>query len=615
MALDVASAPFRDARYAPLALTLETARDGALVLANTAPVETPFATMAEPLDHWARVAPDRVWLAERPASGAEGWRTLTYGAAAARVARLAAGFADLGLGPGRPLLILARNGIDHALAAYAALRLGAPIAPVSPQYGLAGADPARLAHALALIRPAAAFCDDAAAFGEALLAAPDLSEAPLIAARGAHGRLLDLAALERAGLAPAQARPEQVAKLLLTSGSTGKPKAVVQTHANLAVNAAQIAACYRDPEPPVLLNAAPWSHSLGANAILHMTLHRGGSLYIDHGQPVPGRFGETLRNLAEVETTYLNLVPAGWVLLADALESDPALARTVFARVRVIQYGGAGLPQSVADRVEAAAVRACGERISFSAGYGSTETGPTLCNVPFLNDRAGLCGLPVPGTAVKLAPVEGGKLECRGRGPQISPGYRQADGSILPLPLDDDGFYGLGDAVRLADASDPLRGLVFDGRLVENFKLATGAFVAAGALRLQALSALAGIASEAVVCGENEAGVGLMLFLNADAVAALEGADRARPQLCPRVLEAVRARLLALNAAAAGVGGRIARALILEGAPDAASGELTDKGSLNQALARARRAEELARLYAAAPDAGVLVLDRPPEPA
>ncbi len=608
MALDDATRPFRDARYAPLSLRVERRDDGSLILANTAPFDSPFPTMAQPLDHWAQAAPARVWLAERQGADAAGWRTITYAEGAARVGRLAAGFAGLELGPGAPLLILARNGIDHAVAAYAALRIGAPVAPVSPQYGQAGADPARLAHAASLIAPHAAFTEDAAVFGEALTACEGLFGKPLIAARNAQGRMLDMGALEAGESAPITAHREHVAKLLLTSGSTGKPKAVVQTHANLADNSAQIAACFRDPEPPVLVNSAPWSHSLGANSILHATLHRGGTLYIDHGQPTPARFAETRRNLSEVSTTYCNMVPAGWQLLIGALEADAALAETFFARLRLMQYGGAGLPQSVADRVQAVALRVTGERISFGAGYGSTETGPTLCNVPYLNERAGLCGLPVPGTSLKLQPAPGGKLECMGRGPQISPGYRTTDGAVTPLPLDDEGFYGLGDAVRLIDEAHPERGVVFDGRLVENFKLATGAFVAAGSLRLSALSALGGLASEAVVCGENEAGVGLMLFLNAEAASALAGADATALHGCPVVRSRVAVSLAEMNRTAAGVGGRISRALLLEGGPDAASGELTDKGSLNQALARARRPHDLARLYSLTPDAGVIIL-------
>jgi feruloyl-CoA synthase len=506
----------RDPLYAERRYSVDYRADGSIVIANVAPHEHRFPTTNASLDHWAKAAPERVWLAER--SG-EGWRRTTFAEAGQAVAALAGGLAGLGVGPGRPLLILARNGIDHALISYAAMRLGAAIAPVSPQYGLKGADPERLAYAAALIGPAAVYVDDAAAFADGL-SNPALAGVTVIA--GANPRPGDhtFEALLRDGAATAdQSRPDQCAKLLLTSGSTGKPKAVICTNTNIASNAAQIAACFDDPEPPVVVNSAPWSHSLGANSILHMSLHRGGTLYIDAGQPVPGRFEETLRNLREIPTTYCNMVPAGWNLMAGALEQDEALARTFFEQVRVVQYGGAGLAQSVADRIEAVAARTVGEHISFGSGYGSTETGPTICNVHWENLRTGMIGMPVPGTTVLLAP-EGDKFEIRAKGPQVSPGYHDAripDGAATS-PLGDgrdaEGFYRLGDAARLIDEDRPDLGMVFDGRLVENFKLATGAFVTAGALRLTALSAIGAVVLDAVVCGEGRDGVGLMLFIN-----------------------------------------------------------------------------------------------------
>jgi feruloyl-CoA synthase len=494
------------------------------------------------------------------------------------------------------LLILARNGVDHALISYGAMSLGAPIAPVSPQYGLRGADLTRLQHAVERLKPAAVYVDDAEAFGGAL-AAPFLAGLPTIVSRSPRpGDIAFVDLLASAPVAPVT-QPDDIAKLLLTSGSTGKPKAVLCTHANIALNAAQIEACYADPDPPVLVNSAPWSHSLGANAILHMVLHRGGTLYIDAGQPVPGRFDETVRNLREVATTYHNMVPAGWAMLIGELERDEALAAKFFQTVRVLQYGGASMAQSILDRVQAVAVKTVGERITFAAGYGATETGPTACNIHWLNARSGMVGLPTPGTAVKLVPAgEGGKFEIRVKGPQVSPGYL-AQPEATEQAFDEDGFYRLGDAARLADPEDPSAGLVFDGRLVENFKLASGAFVAAGALRVAAVSASGGLVSDAVVCGEGQEGVGLMLFLDAKACEAFGGPAR----------EAIAERLRAFNLAAKGGTGRIARALILDGAPDAASGELTDKGYINQALARERRPGELARLFADNPDEGVMV--------
>ena len=596
------SAPFRDPRYARARIDVVKRPDGALILSNLTPWSDRFKTVNGPLDHAAAHYPDRPFLAER---AGEGWRSITYGEAHDTVRRLAASLADLGLGPDRPLLILARNSIDHALVAYGAMRIGCPIAPVSPQYGSENADPARLAYAAGLIRPGAVLVENGAASLAALMRDEVLRTLPVIAARApAPGHRL-LADLVGEATLDDRAQPEGIAKLLLTSGSTGRPKAVICTHASVSANAAQIEACYLDPDPPVVVNSAPWSHSLGANAILHMVLHRGGTLYIDHGQPVHGRFEETLQALHQIAPTYHNMVPAGWALFADALEKDETLARTFFSRVRVIQYGGAGLPQSVCDRIEAVAVRLCGERISFAAGYGSTETGPTACNVHWRNERAGLCGLPTPGTTVKLAP-EGEKLEVRVKGPQISPGYRNAEGGVIPLDLDEEGYYRLGDAARLADPDDVMQGLVFDGRLVENFKLQSGTFVAAGALRLSLVSALQGLVTDAVICGEGEAGIGVLLFLNPDRAKRLapHGADLASRSRAPEVVEAVRSGLEAFNARASGGANRIARALIEPDAPHAASGELTDKGYINQAMARSRREARVTRLFsgAQAPD-------------
>ena len=589
----LSTAPFRDARYAPRRLDIERREDGSLVLANPTPFGTGFTTTLDALVHWGAAAPDRVWLAERDG---DGWRTVDYATALKQVSALAGGLKGLGLKRGDCLLILARNTIDHALICYAAMALGVAVAPVSPQYGLAGADLSRLAYACGVLSPDAVYADDAAAFSGAL-EADFLQGLPVVASANARPGDVTFESLLTAAPTAFVARGDDTAKLLLTSGSTGRPKAVIGLHRNIAINASQIAACFDDPDPPVVVNAAPWSHSLGANAILHMVLHRGGTLYIDAGQPTAARFAETVRNLKEISPTYHNMVPAGWGLFASALEQDDDLARTFFARVRVLQYGGASMAQSVLDRVQAVAIRVCGERISFATGYGSTETGPTACNIHWLNARSGMIGLPVPGTAVKLVPA-GEKFEIRVKGPQISPGYL-GEPVLSAEAFDDEGFYRLGDAARAIDPADPEAGLMFDGRLVENFKLSSGTFVAAGALRVAAVSAIGGAALDAVVCGEGQEGVGLMLFL--------DPAFNARHPDPADVREAIRAGLAKMNAAAKGGGGRIWRALILDGAPDAASGELTDKGYINQALARDRRPAEVARLFADAPDDGVMV--------
>ncbi|MDX9997640.1 MAG: feruloyl-CoA synthase [Phenylobacterium sp.] len=575
--LRIATAPFRDPRYAPRRLEVDRRPGGEIVLANPTPFDATFQTPIEPLAHWAREAPGRTWLAER--SG-EGWRTVSFSEAHERVAALAGGLRGLGVIGKGPMLILARNGIDHALIKYAAMSQALPAAPVSPQYGLPGADLSRLAHAVQVLKPALVYTEDAALFGEALTA-DFLQGLPVIAAKNARPGDISLENLARAAPAAPTARPDDHAKYLLTSGSTGLPKAVIITQRSLALNSAQIAACYDDPEPPVMVNSAPWSHSLGANSILHMGLHRGGSLYIDAGQPVAGRFAETVRNLREVATTYCNMVPAGWMLLVEELEKDEALARTFFSRVRVLQYGGAALGQDVSDRIQAVAVRTVGEKISFASGYGATETGPTACNVHWPNETMGLIGLPVPGTAVKLSPVAG-KLEFRVKGPQVAQGYLGRE-DLKGEIFDEEGFYRLGDAARFVDPDDPLKGLVFDGRISENFKLASGTFVAAGDLRIAAVSAIGGAVTDAVVCGEGRAGVGLLLYPNPTM-------DR------ESIVAAAREGLARYNATAKG-GSKVTRALVLATPPDARAGEITDKGYIAQALARRLRSADVERLF------------------
>lgn len=583
------TALFRDARYAPRRLDVEQRLGGEMVLTNPTPFSDRFQTMTAALDHWAAEAPDRVWLAER--SG-EGWRTVSFAEAAQRVAVLAGGLRGLGVVGPRPLLILAHNAIDHALIAYAAMSQGMPVAPVSPQYGLKGANLARLAHAVAILKPAAIYTEDAALFADGL-AADCLTGLPVVAAANPRPGAIALASLMAARPAAATATPDDHAKYLLTSGSTGHPKAVICTHRNISLNSAQITACFDDPEPPVMVHSAPWSHSLGANSILHLVLHRGGTLHIDAGQPTAGRFAETVRNLTEISPTYQNMVPAGWMLFVDELEADDALARRFFAKVRVLQYGGAALGQAVADRIQAVAVRTVGERISFASGYGATETGPTACNVHWPNARMGLIGLPLPGTSVRLVP-EAGKLDFRVKGPQITQGYLGRP-ELSASAFDDQGFYVLGDAARLVDPDDLEAGMVFDGRLSENFKLASGTFVGVGDLRIGALGAIGGAVTDAVVCGEGRAAVGMLFYPN--------------PRLSRAEVEAaVHAGLATFNARAKGSGGKIARALVLPDVPDAGAGEITDKGYISQALARTRRAGAVARLFADPPPPDVMVL-------
>jgi feruloyl-CoA synthase len=589
--MNVAQAPFRNPGFAPSALQVTRTDAGEVLLSNRRPYDRTHRTMTSALTHWAAVAPDRVWLAER--SG-KGWRHLTFGEARERATRIAGGLRSLGPTDAGPLLIMARNGIEHALLAYAAMSQGIAVAPVSHRYGMPGANLTRLVRAVEVLKPAAVYVDDAATFAHGL-SVDALADLPVIAGRNGRSRDISLSSLHESSAAAFTARPEDPARYLLTSGSTGLPKAVVNAHSQVSLNVAQVTACFAAPvTPPVMLHAAPWNHTMGLSGALHMSLHRGGTLYIDSGQPTAAQFGDTVRNLLTIEPTFHSMVPTGWQLLANELENDPALARQFFARVRLLQYSGAGLAQSVADRVQAVAVRTVGHRISFSSAYGTTETGPSISNVHWINARMGLIGLPVPGTTIKLAPVEG-KFEVRVKGPQVTQGYL-GDPQRTATAFDEEGYYRVGDAARFVDPDDPAQGLQFDGRLSENFKLSTGTFVVATELRVKVVGAIGPAVTDAVVCGENQAGIGLLLYPN--------------PDWAPEdIAEAVRGGIERFNAQAGGSSMRIARATVLAGPPDHNAGEITDKSYVAQTVARRLHAPRVQALYADAPPADVMVFE------
>ncbi len=602
---DPAALGLRDPRYRPRRLVVDRRADGSVVLTHPGAFDVSVATPLDAVRRWAELTPTAPWLAER--SG-EGWRITTYAEGLERIEALAGGLGELALGPEAPLLVLARNSIDHALIAFAAMSQAIPVAAISPQYGLHGAVLARLGHAVDLIRPGAVLVDEARMFATAL-ESDFLAHLPVIASIPSAPDQIAVEALARAAPVAPRARPDDIAKLLLTSGSTGQPKAVVCLQKAVAITAAQVAACYDDPEPPVVVNQAPWSHSLGANAILQMVTHRGGVLYIDAGQPVAGRHIETVRNLAEIAPTYHNMVPAGWDLLSGELERNADLAHRFFSRVRVLQYGGAALSQSTCDRIQAVARAVAGEGISFASGYGATETGPTATNVHWPNLTMGLMGLPVPGATVKLTPAQG-RLEFRVKGPQVCAGYFR-NPAATKAAFDEEGFYKLGDAAAPVDPNRLERGLKFDGRLSENFKLSNGTFVNVGGLRIALISSIGGAASDAVICGEGKDRVGALVFLNAPFCQALAGALADESDIASRedIRKAIRDGVMRHNSAAQGAAGRLGRVLILSDAPDAPSGEITDKGYINQSLARSRRAPDVARLFANPPDPSVLSFD------
>jgi feruloyl-CoA synthase len=498
-------------------------------------------------------------------------------------------------------MLLSENSVDHALVQLAAMHAGIPAAPVSPAYSLASKDFAKLRTIARLVGPGAIYVDDPRAYAAAIEAIGEPA-APVVSSRA--GGAVTVAQLARATVSGAVERsfasvtPDTVAKILFTSGSTGEPKGVVNTQRMLCSNQQAIAQCWPfvEKRPPVVVDWLPWSHTFGGNHNFNLVLRNGGTLYVDAGKPAPGRFEATLANLRDVAPTLYFNVPRGYEMLAAALEKDDALCARFFSELDVLFYAAAALPQSTWERLEARKARVPGARALFSSAWGSTETAPLVTSVHFPIPRAGVIGLPAPGCELAMVPSNG-KLEMRVRGPNVTPGAWSRGGQVVPVARDAEGFLAMGDAGRLEDPGDPARGVVFDGRLAENFKLTSGTWVHVGELRVRVIARCAPLVSDAVVAGHDRDYVALMLFC------APTDLDRA----------GLRARLNALladyNAAHPGSSTRVERAVVLDEPPSIDAGEITDKGYVNQRAVLERRAAIVARLYAEEPDEDVIVLD------
>jgi feruloyl-CoA synthase len=587
-------------------IAMERRPDGTVILSSRQPVGAYEESVSAVLRARAAEHPDRALAAQRDQN--DRWVELTYGEARTKADALAQAFVDLGLGPDRPVMILSGNSVEHLLVTLAGYTAGVPVAPISVAYSLMSADHARIRQIAELVQPGLVFADDAGPFGAALDAVAP--HAGTLVARGDRAgalRLDDLLATTPGSAledAVAAVGADTTAKLLFTSGSTAVPKGVINTHRMLCSNQAMVRQTwpFLASEPPILVDWLPWSHTFGANHNLNIVLFNGGTIHIDDGKPAPPLFPRTLAALRDIAPTVYFNVPAGFALLAPALERDDEVARHFFSRLRFMFYAGAALPEALAVRLRELAARVADHDVPLTSSWGTTETAPGATSAHFDGAAMGCIGVPIPGVTIKLAP-EGEKLEIRVAGPNVTPGYYRAP-DLTAAAFDEEGFYRSGDAGTLVDEDDPNQGVLFDGRVAENFKLMTGTWVTAGTLRLALLSA-ARVLSDAVICGHDREYVAALAWVNQAEARKLLGSDEDVALDDPRLRAHLGEALAGLNAGA-GSAARVERLVLLADPPSLDAGEITDKGYLNQRACLERRADAVELLFAVEPGGEVI---------
>ncbi len=599
--------PVRDVHLGPVGVEIDRRADGTMLVRSPHPLAPYPQRITDRLEYWALRAPGRVFMARRQDGG--DWRKLTYGATLQMTRKLAAALIKRGVSAERPLLILSGNDLEHALLNMACFYAGIPYAPVSPSYSLLSTDHGKLRHIVELLTPGLVFAENGEAYASAIghTIAPDVEIAVTCNPVPGRGSTLfaDLLATPvgpEVDAANAAVGPDTIAKFLFTSGSTGMPKGVINTNRMICSNQTMIAATFPffREEPPVIVDWLPWNHTFGGNHNIGIVLFNGGSYYIDDGKPTPNGIAETVRNLREVAPTVYFNVPKGFEELVPYFRREPGLRDKFFSRLKMMLFAGAGMAQHVWDDLDALAMESIGERVMIMSGLGATESSPSALFCTKDMTRSGAIGLPVPGVTLKLAPVDG-KLEARLKGPSITPGYwRMPD--VTAAAFDEEGFYKLGDAVRFADPEQPIKGFFFDGRIAEDFKLASGTWVRVGLLRASLIATFAPLMKDVVVAGLNRDDIAVLIFPDMDAcIKLVPHLANASPEEIlghEAVRAAFQAKLDEAVAKSTGSSTRVWRAKILAEPPSMDGHEITDKGSINQRAVLSRREALVEALYA-----------------
>jgi feruloyl-CoA synthase len=602
----------------PLSASVRRCADGTVYVSCGAEIESSTRNITERLEHWAALAPGRTFLAQRDSEGA--WRAVTYYETLTRVRRIAQSLLCRNLSADRPVAILSENSIEHALLALACMYVGVIYAPIAPAYCLVPREYSTLNLLWRSFRPRLVFAAEGARFEQALSNVP-LEGVEVVSLRSRPSKIVsthfselenstELSEVDRANR---DVGPDTIAKVMFTSGSTGSPKGVINTQRMLCSNQEMIRsvmAFLRD-DPPVLCDWLPWNHTFGGNHNFGIALYNGGALYIDGGKPTADQFHTTVLNLRDVSTTAYFNVPKGYEMLVSELRKDPYLRERFFHRLQFLFCAAAPLGQTVWDELKNLAEETCGQHIFMMTGLGATESSPAAFFTTTPNPSADMIGLPLPGLQVKLVPA-GGKTEARLRGPNITPGFWRHPG-LSANAYDEEGFYKLGDALKFVDPQDPQQGLLFDGRLTEDFKLSTGTWVSVGPLRAKLLAHLGSLAQDAVLTAPGADFVGALIFPNISNCRELvQGADDHVVKdllMHSRVRCRFQSSLKDFAGRSTGSSTRILRAILLEDCPCMDRGEVTDKGSINQKAVLSNRAALVRKLYETQPPPEVIQID------
>ena len=618
-------APLANLNFAPAGVEIQNLEDGGMILKSPLKLQSYPKSLGRVLRHWAEKTPDHVFLAERNVEG--GWRTVSYGETAAIAnavsqALLDRGFLDDDFKPKSMVMVLSDNGMDSALIQLGAMQIGVPVVPVSPAYSLMSKDHVRLKYISNLIAPALIYVSDGQKF-ESALSALELPESEIVCSQNpaagftmtSFSELTDITLSSSVDAAFEKVEPESPAKILFTSGSTGLPKGVINTHGMLCSNQQAIRQIwpFLESKPPVILDWLPWSHTFGSNHNFNMMMYNGGTLYIDNGKPAPGLIELSVANLKEISPTMYFNVPRGIEMLLPFMEKDDDLRDNFFRNLDIIFYAAAALPQHLYEKLEILSVQARGERVNLVSAWGSTETSPMVTSVHFPINRASIIGLPAPGCELKMVPNHG-KLEMRVKGPTIMPGYWQNE-ELTEKAFDEEGYFCIGDAGKFADPDDPDKGLEFDGRISENFKLMSGTWVRTGNLRVSVIEACAPVIQDAVITGHDRNELGLLIFPSLPGCKSLcpdAGDDVQLSELIlrPEVQSRLSEYLRAYNKTHSNSSARIARILLMSELPNIDANEITDKGYINQRAVLERRTDLVEKLYSTAGNTtpGIIIL-------